>query len=231
MSSDSTQIPRPEEAPEAPALQGDALQAMFDRVRADTIDETEGVLDPIRSLPSSARVVVVVSVQLMVLSMAVGLQTVRQDILLLAVPLVVLYGVAVAAVAFSLMPMGRASRVASRVWPWAVVLPMLISLPAVWPGVSMGFWEAMPTHISCSWRTVLVAGLCTLPWVIVERHGLTRRWSTLAAAGSAGLAAFIAQVATCPLATLEHRVVAHGASGLVIAAILLVAAWVSHRKD
>jgi len=229
MSADPTDIQRPDAPPEGFSLSGDAMQAMFASVAADTVDHKPGILQTLRALPTLPRTLLVVIVQVVVVGAGIQLQGVRTDISLVALPLLTVLLLAVAAVGVALRPMGKSSTSASRIWPWLLGIPVLISVPAVWPGVFMGFWEAMPMHIKCSWRALLIAAIATVPFVVVERHGLMRRWSLLTAAGSAGAVAFVVQVATCPLATLEHRIVAHGSAGILIAMVLVVAVWTRQR--
>jgi len=106
------------------------------------------------------------------------------------------------------------------------LLPVIAALSPVWPGVDMGFWEAMPIHVHCLIWSTATSLAAALPFVLADRTGLFRRWSTLAGAGAAGTLGFVVQMANCPLISPEHKGIAHAFGGVTVGVgLMLIAAW------
>lgn len=230
MNTDTSDPVRPERSPELPSLDMEEMEAMFASIAADTLDAPSGPLDKLRELPSTLRVGIAIALQVVVAAVGIGLQTLRADWLLVLGPLAVIGILGAIGSAQSLKSSGSATTPLARLSPWLLVIPAVVALPNFWPGMTgMGFWEAMPIHLGCLARSSGIALAATLPFVMLERHGLLRRWSLLTAAGSAGSIAFVVQVITCPLTTFEHRVFAHGFAGAGVAVVLVVFVWIRSR--
>ncbi len=221
---------RPERAPELPSLDVGQMDALFAVIAAETVDAPSGPIEKLRELPSGMRVGLAIAFQVVVAAVGIGLQTPRGDWLLVLGPLLVIGVLGGIGSALSLKSSGTATTALARLSPWLLIVPAVVALPNFWPGMTgMGFWEAMPIHLGCMARSAFIALLATLPFIVLERHGLLRRWSLLSAAGSAGAIAFVVQVATCPLTTFEHRVFAHGFAGVGVAAVLVAFVWIRSR--
>jgi hypothetical protein len=206
------------------------MDALFASIAAETVDAPTGPLEKLRELPTGMRVGLTIAFQVIVAAVGIGLQTPRGDWLLVLGPLAVVGILGGIGSALSLRSSGAATTPLARLSPWLLVVPAVVAVPNFWPGMTgVGFWEAMPAHLGCLSRSAVIALLATLPFIVLERHGLLRRWSLLAAAGSAGSIAFVVQVATCPLTTFEHRFFAHGFAGVGIAAVLVTFVWIRSR--
>ncbi len=230
MNTDTSDPKRPERTPELPVLDKGQMDALFASLAAETVDAPSGPLLKLRELPSATRVGLTIAFQVVVAAVGIGLQTPRGDWILVLGPLVVIGILSAIGSAVSLKSSGTATTALARLSPWLLMVPAVVALPNLWPGMTgMGLWEAMPIHLDCLGRSAAVALLATLPFVVMERHRLLRRWSLLAAAGSAGSIAFVVQVATCPLTTFEHRVFAHGFAGVGVATILVAFVWIRSR--
>jgi hypothetical protein len=206
------------------------MDALFASIAAETVDAPTGPLQKLRELPTAVRVGLTIAFQVIVVAVGIGLQTPRGDWLLVLGPLAVVAILGGIGSALSLRSSGSGTTSLVRLSPWLLIVPAVVALPNLWPGMTgVGFWEAMPAHLGCLSRSAVIALLATLPFIVLERHGLLRRWSLLSAAGSAGSIAFVVQVATCPLTTFEHRFFAHGFAGVGIAAVLVTFVWIRSR--
>jgi hypothetical protein len=221
---------RPNRAPELPSLDRGQLDALFASIAAETVDARSGPLETLRELPTARRVGLTIAFQVVVAAVGIGVHMPRGDWGLVLVPLLVIGVLGGMGSAVSLKSSGTSSTPLGRLSPWLLIVPAVVALPNLWPGrTGLGFWEAMPIHIGCLLGSAMIALLATLPFIVMERHGLLRRWSLLAAAGSAGSIAFVVQVATCPLTTFEHRFFAHGFAGVGVAAVLVTFVWIRSR--
>lgn len=211
---------RPNLPPMPSELSDTSLDALFAEISAETVDRPLGLLGRVRELPTNTRAAIALAAQLAIAAAAVGLQGLRDDASAIGVALGVVGAVAALVGLGSLASIGRNDRLMARWLPLSLLLPAVVALVPLWPGMKMGLWEAMPIHEHCLAASTVVGLLCIVPLLLLDRHGLLRRWSVLAAASSAGAYAFVVQMLVCPLSTVEHRVFGHGSAGLVLALVV-----------
>lgn len=234
MEADDLTPPAPAPVPE---LGSDAVERLLARVRDATVVAPTPVLGRIAELRTPTRVALVVVLQVVIAMASLALQGVRADLPAELVPRFVaqigLFGVlALIVAAMALRPLHRAPPSgAVRALMLAPLLPVAAALtPGLWPGMDMPFWDAMPVHVSCLLWSSATSALAMLPFVFADRLGLDRRWSFVAAAGTAGTLGFVVQMSNCPLIAVEHLAISHAFGGVTVAAVFSLGLWLWSRR-
>ena len=215
------------------------LDALFDRVAADTVDRPTTVRDRLRELPTRSRVALaaVGAVGFGVLVLALlGVRPAPTGAGFVTYVLTLCCLVAMVSIAVAISLRGADQRPAGRVaWSLtalALVAPLGLALmPGVWS-------DAAPPSVAVSGPglTCLLTGLATAAGVgllirLFQRSDRPADWRLSATAGAGGLIAFTTVQLHCPSVDPLHLVVGHGLAGLLLAAALIVLARIRYSTQ
>lgn len=202
------------------------LEAMLQQARALTVERRPTLRDRLRELPSSARVVLVLTTVLGTSSVLAGASP-RDDLAALwrldlvvwgSVLLLVTVGSVLAVLrGMHRRPLGPIEVVLAAL---GLGLPVLLSLlPGLLPGVALPDGEAMAMHRACFAGSGLIAGPTAALALSLVRDDKPPLARVFAAAGAGGAAAFLAQALHCPWSDMAHLLVSHASVGVAVAAV------------
>jgi hypothetical protein len=208
------------------ALQLD-VDALFERVAAETVDKRASALERMRQWSTGRRRLALGAALLVVGLLMLTKQGLRPDLgehgSLLGPPLAVLLGAAALGLGRALRPMHLPPVAMPWLVPALLVSACVLSvLLGAWPGMPITPEPAQLVHLGCGLATGLAsASVATGAWALDRGAGLAA-WRVATASAAAALAAFVLQTLVCPVVELEHMVLGHTGPGLLVIGIALV---------
>lgn len=192
-----------------------------------------GVRERLRSLPTPARVALVVAVVLLVSGLPRAFASPRPD--LDPTAWVRVYTTLLGAAFLAMFAAGAALRgTYTRPWPaWlTTAMSVLVLVPAALSLVP-GWWGSatpMPSaasHIPCLTYGLVGAIVAAGATLYLDRGDAPAPWRVVAAAGAGGLVAYTSLGVHCASGNVVHLLVSHSVQGLLVG--LLVVGWSALR--
>ncbi len=232
--------PRVEADREALAAQGlpaDALDGLFRRVAAHTVDRPVTLRDRLRELPTPVRILTVMGAGAFLVFACLAMLGIRPGMIAAGVAgTVVAAGglVAMVGLATALSLRGMHQRAIGG-WAWtvtsgALLLPIILALwPGLWPTDPAAAAQVTRSGLGCMALGLAVAAVAGLVVRSFQREDRLGGWRVTATAGASGLIAFTAVQLHCPATEGAHLLVGHGLVGIILAGAGLAAAYLTRR--
>lgn len=204
------------------------LDAMFDDLARQTVDHAPSLRERLIELSTPRRTALALALVVLIGAGMLAIEGPRDDLggmgwVRLWMSLGAMSALAVAGVVASLRglhrrppgPVGVSLAVATLAAPIVASL-----LPGVWEGLAMPLGKAIHVHRACFSGGSIIAVLCTVSVLFLQRHDSPPLVRVLTAAGAGGLVGFVVQQAHCPVVEPTHLLLAHGLLGLVVAGVV-----------
>ena len=213
------------------------FDALFAAVSEQTVAKAPTARDRLRELPSTARVMLASLGLSLLIGVAVAVAGVRPDLgagdlVGFGGALIPIAAVTIAAIATTLRGahLPARARLTFAVGTLAVSLPLaLVLVPGLWPGGTRLGYETPLAHVGCAITGLLsavgAAGL-VLSFTRATSPRLTRLFT---AGGAGGLAGFAILQLHCPVADIDHLLLAHAPVGLAAGLVLIGAVALIHQ--